>query len=189
MILYRGLTQGRIDVPKIIASIQAEWIIRLFGSLILWQMGFGLGGIALAMALSILAGYICSTDHLSLGAKTPKTAPHQRHKWQDMHGLIITALPYLILQFAQILVLDSDIFIAKTLLSSESAGMVARAKNNYNKHARSQTPLSTGDKVLIQDTDTHRWCYSGYIRSVRPDNISFKIQLPTGKSSSEEEDF
>ena len=32
------------------------------------------------------------------------------------------------------------------------------AKNNYNKHARSQIPLSTGDKVLVQDTDTHRWC-------------------------------
>ena len=56
-----------------------------------------------------------------------------------------------------------------------------RAKNNYNKHARSQTPLSIGDKVLIQDTDTHRWCYSGYIRSVRPDNISFEIELPTGQ--------
>ena len=56
-----------------------------------------------------------------------------------------------------------------------------RAENNYNKHARSQTPLSTGDKVLVQDTNTHRWCYTGYIMSFRPDNISFKIQLPTGQ--------
>ena len=38
-----------------------------------------------------------------------------------------------------------------------------RAKNNYNKHARSQTPLSTGDKVLVQD------------------NITFEIQLYTGQ--------
>ena len=56
-----------------------------------------------------------------------------------------------------------------------------RAKNNYNKHARSQTPLSTGDKVPVQDTDTHRWCYTGYITSVLPNNISFKVQLPTGQ--------
>ena len=46
-----------------------------------------------------------------------------------------------------------------------------RAKNNNKKHPRSQTPLSTGDKVLVQDTDPHRWFYTGYITSVRHDNI------------------
>ena len=41
--------------------------------------------------------------------------------------------------------------------------------------------LSPGDKVLVQDTDTRRWCCTGYITSVCPDNISFKIQLSTGQ--------
>jgi len=58
MVIYRGLTQGLIDVPKIVLSIQAEWILRLLGSLLLWKLGFGLEGIAVAVGLSIVAGFL-----------------------------------------------------------------------------------------------------------------------------------
>ena len=62
MVIYRGLIQGLIQVPKVVLSIQTEWIIRLAGSVLLWQIGFGLVGISVAVGFSIVAGFIFSTD-------------------------------------------------------------------------------------------------------------------------------
>lgn len=122
MVIYRGLTQGLIDVPKIVLSIQTEWIFRLLGSLLLWKMGLGLPGIAVAVGLSIVAGFLFSTDKGDLDARKAAlvTATHSESK-----TLGALALPYLILQVAQVLVLDSDIIIAKALFSAETAGLVA----------------------------------------------------------------
>ena len=122
MVIYRGLTQGLIDLPKIILSIQAEWLIRLFGSLLLWKMGFGLPGIAAAVGLSILAGLFFSTRKDDFISTTLPEAPLLDSKAKAL-GLV--AMPYLILQMAQVLVLDSDILIAKASFSSETAGLVA----------------------------------------------------------------
>lgn len=122
MVIYRGLTQGLIDVPKIILSIQAEWIIRLVGSIILWQMGFGLPGIAIAVGLSIVAGFVFSTDRQD--AKLHKTALKSKDAFAA-RALGVTALPYITLQAAQVLVLDSDILVAKAMFSAQTAGLVA----------------------------------------------------------------
>lgn len=122
MVIYRGLTQGLIDLPKVILSIQAEWIIRLFGSLLLWKMGFGLAGIAAAVGLSIMAGFIFSTRKEDLKAFGPREMPPLDPQTK---ALGVVALPYLILQIAQVLVLDSDILIAKASFSPETAGLVA----------------------------------------------------------------
>ena len=122
MVIYRGLTQGLIDLPKIILSIQAEWLIRLLGSLILWQMGMGLPGIAAAVGLSILAGFLFSTGKQN-GSAAPEKTPPTLDKETKALGLV--ALPYLILQIAQVLVLDSDILLAKASFSAETAGLVA----------------------------------------------------------------
>ena len=127
MVIYRGLTQGLIDLPKIILSIQAEWVIRLFGSLILWKMGFGLAGIAAAVGLSILAGFFFSArkedlnSHRLRGTRSSNTPAFDT----QTKALGLAALPYLILQMAQVLVLDSDILIAKVSFSPETAGLVA----------------------------------------------------------------
>ena len=122
MVIYRGLVQGLIDVPKIILSIQSEWVIRLIGSVMLWQMGFGLAGIALAVGLSIIAGFIFCVDRqdgpLARASTKPPTTLNAK-------ALGVTAMPYLTLQAAQVLVLDSDIIIAKAILSPETAGLVA----------------------------------------------------------------
>ena len=122
MVIYRGLTQGLIQLPKIVLSIQAEWIVRLVGSVLLWKMGFGLIGIAAAVGLSVLAGFIFSTDNqdLEMRKTVSKASPTINVK-----TLAVIALPYIILQFAQILVLDSDIIIAKATFSAEDAGLVA----------------------------------------------------------------
>ena len=122
MVIYRGLTQGLMDIPKIILSIQTEWVIRLVGSIILWQMGFGLPGIAVAVGLSIAAGFLFSTD--TQDAKLHQTALKSKETI-DVKALSVTALPYIILQAAQVLVLDSDILVAKITFSAETAGLVA----------------------------------------------------------------
>lgn len=122
MIIYRGLTQGLIDVPKIILSIQAEWVIRLLGSILMWKMGFGLPGIAIAVALSIIAGFVFSIrrSDWKMSRLTAKSTNSL-----EVKALGATAMPYLILQMAQVLVLDSDIFVAKAVFSAETAGLVA----------------------------------------------------------------
>jgi len=115
MVIYRGLTQGLIEVPKIVLSIQAEWVLRLLGSILLWKMGFGLPGIAAAVGFSIVAGFLFSTDKDDLGAR--KTALKTKAN-PEIKALSALALPYLILQVAQVLVLDSDIIIAKAFFSA-----------------------------------------------------------------------
>ena len=57
----------------------------------------------------------------------------------------------------------------------------ARMKKTYNKRAKETPRLTTGDHVIIQNADTKRWCHEGIIESVRPDNISFHIKLPSGQ--------
>lgn len=122
LVIYRGLTQGLIDLPKIILSIQAEWIIRLIGSLLLWKMGFGLPGIAAAVTLSIIAGFVFSTYKDSLRGRRLMSKSKVS---SDVKAVGASAAPYLILQVAQVLVLDSDILVAKAVFSSETAGLVA----------------------------------------------------------------
>jgi len=122
MVIYRGLTQGLIDVPKIVISVQAEWIIRLFGSLILWKLGSGLPGIAIAVVLSIIAGFLFSTERQDWLLKRPVIKTKASIDTAKLGAL---ALPYFILQMAQVLVLDSDIVVAKAIFSAETAGLAA----------------------------------------------------------------
>lgn len=111
-----------MKIPKIILSVQAEWFIRLVGSIILWKMGLGLPGIAIAIGLSILAAFLFSVnkEDYSLHKKAVASKDYFAVK-----TLGITALPYLILQVAQVVVLDSDIIIAKALFTPQMAGLVA----------------------------------------------------------------
>ena len=122
LVIFRGLTQGLIDLPKIILSIQAEWIIRLFGSILLWKMGFGLPGIAVAVVLSIVAGFLFSTEK---GDLRGHRSISKLKASSDIKTVSAAAVPYLILQIAQVVVLDSDILVAKASFSPEMAGLVA----------------------------------------------------------------
>lgn len=121
MVIYRGLAQGRIDVKKMVGSVQSEWIIRLAGCWILYQAGFGLPGIAVALVLSIIAAFVFALDKDDVACLVaPKPAMGIEHR-----SLLLTSLPYGILCLAQIIALDSDILIAKAIFDSDAAGIAA----------------------------------------------------------------
>jgi len=76
----------------------------------------------MAVGLSIIAGFLVSTDKQDWAYR--RNASNQK-RTSEAKDLAIIALPYLILQLAQVLVLDSDILIAKAALSADTAGLVA----------------------------------------------------------------
>ena len=117
--VLRGVALGQMIVSKIVFSSLVEMAVRLIGAIIVWQMGFGIEGVVLTIALSIVAGWIVLTDLLP----SPRLAQSQA---RGLAGAIsLSALPFGVLYFAQVLALDGDIFLAKALLPAEDAGYVA----------------------------------------------------------------
>ncbi len=117
MIIFRGLAQGQLHLPKMVWSFQTEWVIRLFGCWLLWIAGFGMMGITLALVASIMTGFAFTIDREDLRAL--------RLSHQKQYPIFKTTLPYLIIFLSQVLLLDGDIFIAKALFSEEAAGGAA----------------------------------------------------------------
>ncbi len=119
LVIFRGLAQGQLSLPKMVGSLQIEWVVRLGGCFILWQAGFGLPGITVALVLSILAALIFTMDRQDGKALLDKTGLPAKA------AILKTAFPYGAIFLAQILALDGDIFIAKSLMSEEDAGAAA----------------------------------------------------------------
>lgn len=121
MIVYRGLAQGRIDLPRIISSLQGEWIIRLFGAVAAWYLGLGLTGIALAVVLSILIAAVLSMTPGDV--RTFKS--DDRTQSVVAPKLLWATAPFIALQMAQVLILDGDILLVKATQTAEFSGYVA----------------------------------------------------------------
>ena len=51
----------------------------------------------------------------------------------------------------------------------------------HDKRAKTLPSLAVHQRVLIQHPDTKLWSVKGVINSIRPDGISFVIQLPSGQ--------
>lgn len=117
--ILRGFVHGRMDVIGILASANLEMLVRLVGAVVFWKLGFGAEGVAVAIGLSIFAGWAAIAGRLpSVQASAQPTSP--------FIGLIcIAALPFAVLQAAQVLLLDGDIFAAKMLLDEVEAGHTA----------------------------------------------------------------
>ena len=119
--LYRGAAYGRVDLPRIVSSTQFEWIIRLVGGLLLWVAGIGLIGVTVALVISVYVGALCASR------------PEEREAFQRAQvgqadaGLQIlkASAPFAALQVAQILMLDGDLLVAKSILDPADAGFVA----------------------------------------------------------------
>lgn len=117
--MCRGVAFGELRSNLIVTSANAEMLVRLFGAVIAWKMGFGVEGVVFAICLSIAAGWFAIYRVMpSVSGKKPQV--------QNVAiGVAVGAVPFAALQFAQVLSLDGDIFLAKARLDSQEAGLLA----------------------------------------------------------------
>lgn len=119
--LYRGAAYGRIDLPRVVLSYQFEWIVRFLGCFLMWQAGVGLTGMAAALVASVYVGALCASrpeERFSWAKPSVQTSAH-------IKTILAVSGPFLAIQFAQILMLDADLFIAKAVLPAQDAGFIA----------------------------------------------------------------
>ncbi len=117
--ILRGVALGRMDSAKIVLSANVEMAVRLGFGILAWQIGFGIEGVVAAIGVSIIAGWVVLIDVLP-APQTPKT---QVRPLAATLGL--AALPFALLQIAQVAALDGDIFLATRYLSDTETGYVA----------------------------------------------------------------
>lgn len=112
--LSRGIATGQLDARRVILSAQAEMWLRLILSALAWVSGFGLPGVAAAIALSVLAGLA------PLWPLLPTRPTNALPK-----GLLLAALPFAALQAGQVILMDGDVLVAQAVLGPEAAGHLA----------------------------------------------------------------
>ena len=117
--ILRGVAFGRENTARILASTNLEMLVRLAGSVVVWKAGFGIEGVAAAIAVSIMVGWVCLIGLLP--------SPNKRTGSFGGIGrsLAVSALPFGVLQLAQILALDGDIFVISASTLESQAGYVA----------------------------------------------------------------
>ncbi len=114
--ILRGLALGQINMRATIWSAQMEMIARLGLSLLFWFLGWGLVGIGFALALSLLLAWA------PLRGLAPKV---EGGSSPILKSLALAALPFGVLQVAQVLITDGDVLVARTVLSGQEAGYLA----------------------------------------------------------------
>lgn len=117
--LLRGLAIGRLNVRAMAFSANIEMGVRLIGGIVAWQMGGGLAGVVLAISVSIMAGCLPLARLLPRRQGTASAWPYLKT------GVIAASVPFALLQVAQVILLDADVFVARALLGSTEAGYVA----------------------------------------------------------------
>jgi O-antigen/teichoic acid export membrane protein len=115
--LARGVAVGRLQVGRIIWSANLEMAVRLGGGVLAWQAGLGLTGVVAALALSLLAGWLPVRGALRPGPGLGVSPLARR--------VAVLALPFAVLQAAQVAHLDGDVLVANALLSPTDTGLVA----------------------------------------------------------------
>lgn len=119
MNILRGVALGRMNSTKIVYSANVEMAVRLVFGIAAWQLGMGIEGVVAAIGLSIIAGWAVLIDvlpqpNLKVDSVRPVAA-----------SLGLAALPFALLQIAQVAALDGDIFLATHFLSDTETGYVA----------------------------------------------------------------
>lgn len=114
--IFRGVAVGQLDVTRIVWSANLEMGVRLGGAVLFWQLGYGIEGVAFAMALSIVAGWLPVSR--ALGPQTTGGA-------SVLRPVLTLAFPFAVLQAAQVLHLDGDLLVANAVLTPEEVGFVA----------------------------------------------------------------
>lgn len=121
--LLRGVVNGQIDVKRIVLTAQVEMLVRLILAIAAWQLGLGLNGVVWALSLSLAAGWLAMGRVLPSPSRRLPGLGHSERILARRVGAI--ALPFALLQGAQVALLDGDVFLAKLLLSETEAGLVA----------------------------------------------------------------
>jgi len=116
--ILRGVAFGNMNAGRIALSAIVEMAVRLVGAVLVWTLGFGIEGVVLAISLSIAAGWIVLTDLL------PKTKAKVSIQ-KTARVLAVSSVPFGLLQLAQVLALDGDIFLARATLPADEAGYIA----------------------------------------------------------------
>lgn len=117
--ILRGVALGRMNSAKIVYSANVEMAARLGLGMIFWQLGMGIEGVVAAIAVSIIAGWAVLIDVLP----QPKLPVVPVRPVAASLGL--AALPFALLQIAQVAALDGDIFLATYFLGDVETGYVA----------------------------------------------------------------
>lgn len=117
--ILRGIALGRLRVNAVILSSNLEMLIRLVGGLLAWQTGLGLTGVAATVPFSIVAAWFTLRQELPVA---PRINPVPSI---PCRGLFLAALPFAMLQFCQVALLDGDVLAAKALLDVTDAGNAA----------------------------------------------------------------
>ncbi len=118
----RGIAMGRQQTGSIVASGQLEMGIRLLGGALAWQAGWGLTGIVAALVMSLVLGWF-PVRRGRAEAANPKVAPTEYSA--EMRTVLLLAVPFAILQAAQVALMDGDIVAASILLDHRDTGYVA----------------------------------------------------------------
>lgn len=118
--LLRGVAFGHLNAGRIAFSANVEMAVRLVGALVLWQLGFGIEGVVAAVSLSIAAGWVVLIGTL------PRPFRNSAIPVKGMaSALMLGAMPFGLLQLAQVLALDGEIFLAKSFLPANEVGVIA----------------------------------------------------------------
>lgn len=115
--IFRGVAVGRLDVKRMVWSTNLEMGVRLAGAVFFWKLGYGIEGVALAVALSILVG--CLPVCRALAPATPVSTV------EVLRPVLFLAFPFAVLQAAQVLHLDGDLLVANAILSPAEVSSVA----------------------------------------------------------------
>ena len=117
--ILRGVALGRMNSAKIVYSANIEMAVRFGLGVTAWQCGLGIEGVVAAIGLSIIAGWAVLRDLLPTPALTFRQAK------PVALSLGVATLPFALMQIAQVMALDGDIFLATRFLSNLETGFVA----------------------------------------------------------------
>lgn len=111
----RGYIQGVCGFRSLATNLVLEGVVRLFGSLLLIQLGFGVRGVVAANAAAVAVAYFAATPR-----RTPRIANPLRFNYA-----LRETFQALVFFFGQVLINNCDIVLVKHFFLPTAAGLYA----------------------------------------------------------------
>ncbi len=116
--VVRGVLQGRKKFNLLGIGMVVEAMLKLIAAVFLVYLGFGVFGALWGIIFGILMGFIVSLEF-------NRQILNSDEKKIDFKNIHLESIPYFIAMFIVIIVLSSDIILAKVFFSSKIAGQYA----------------------------------------------------------------